>query len=149
MSQSAALELADEAANPSAAAANGAKTPRLGAHKRVMKLALALQRLDGTVATVEHVNALVEGQRLVSRNMTTLLLTLKKRRKWKVALLVAEWAQARHRPTASLAFSSLDILIPALSAPSSSASTMANYNTNYLPSHHHTMVVLSHDLAAR
>ena len=68
---------------------NGAGGP-MGAQKRLRALSLAVQKLPRS-ASVSNVEELLAGQQLVQHNMTTLLLGVKRRHKWRVALLFAEW----------------------------------------------------------
>lgn len=64
----------------------------LGQRKRLRALALQLQKLPRS-AGVEQLDELLGDQALMPKNMTTLLLTLRNRQKWRIAVLIAEWAE--------------------------------------------------------
>jgi hypothetical protein len=69
----------------------------LGAQKRLRALADQLSSLPRT-ANLESLERLLDGQNLVEHNLTTLLLSCKRRQKWRVAALLAEWSELPHCP---------------------------------------------------
>lgn len=74
-----------------------------GAQKRLRALSVALQRLPRS-ATVDDLAQLMLGQNIVQHNMTTLLLTFKRRFKWRIAWLFAQWAE---RPDCAISLSTM------------------------------------------
>jgi hypothetical protein len=117
VNMAAAAPVATVIAAPEGVAADRGEAPaQLGAQKRLRALAVALQQLPRS-ATVDDVAALMSGQQLVQHNMTTLLLTFKRRHKWRVACLIAEWAE---RPDCILELSTMhyNLLISACSRAS-------------------------------
>lgn len=66
--------------------------PALGAKKRLAILETMLLKLPRS-AKVAAVHKVLSGQGLVAHNMTTLLMSVKRRHKWRLAVLLAEWAE--------------------------------------------------------
>lgn len=91
-SRGARLSLVDGADVAGVAALAEDEPPPVGKEKRLRALALELQRLPKN-ANASAVGALLAGQSLVQHNMTSLLLVLKRRHKWRTAWLVAAWAE--------------------------------------------------------
>ena len=63
----------------------------IGQPKRLRALATELQKIPRN-ADVATIDALLGDQQLKPQNLTTLLLALKRRQKWRASFLLAEWA---------------------------------------------------------
>ena len=71
--------------------------PGMGQQKRLHALTQQLVRLP-TRSSSDDVGEILAGQHIVERNFTTLLLNLKRKRKWRVATNLAEWAYQQEPP---------------------------------------------------
>ena len=68
-----------------------------GKQKRLRNLSNQLIRLPRS-ADVAVIEEMLSGQGLVAHNLTTLLLNFKRRNKWRVAVLIADWAEQDNCP---------------------------------------------------
>lgn len=64
----------------------------LGAQKRLRALGDALLSLPPS-ADISALEMIFSGQNLVEHNLTTLLLSCKRRQRWRLAVLLAEWSE--------------------------------------------------------
>ena len=71
--------------------------PLVGKQKRVQLLANKVSTLPRS-ADVPTLASVLSGQNLKPQNLTTLLLTLKRRQRWRVSGLMAEWAERADCP---------------------------------------------------
>ena len=96
--------------------------PGMGQQKRLHALTQQLTRLPAKGASADDVGAILAGHQLVERNFTTLLLNLKRKRKWRVATSLAEWAYQQEPP---LRLTTLQYNLAYLGAPLGAAPRLA------------------------
>lgn len=72
--------------------AEGTKDAVMGKQKRLRNLSDTLIRLPRS-AGISQIEELLSTQNLVPGNLTTLLLSFKRRNKWRVAALIADWSE--------------------------------------------------------